>query len=413
MFLLIMRLPEGGGTAPATGPWWRRALPTMFRPFAPGHFLRTAWSMRPVTAVVVVLLVAAPWYVMVARRTDGAWTRGFFLEHNVGRSIHAMEGHGGSAAVYPFMVLFYYPAITLAFFLPWSILIVPIVIDLVARIRRRHPWYAGYVFAACWAGVVIGIFSIPRTKLPSYSTPMYPALALVAGAFLYHWTRGAQLARMKTITDALRLLLLLSAGAVVAMVGFAVLYHAGALPGPRDGTGVMALAGTLSTAPAVLAVGAVAAAGAGCVLRLLNRGRLRSAAVGYGVMAVVLMTAAHGFVTVCLDRQQQSHKLLAAARSRNPSPRIATFNRIEPSWVYYARQTLPRFRRPEEVRAFLATGDDAFVITDDEHIVDLEPALPPGVGVLETVPYFGRQGRLVVVGHKGEIGLPETASGGS
>ena len=142
--------------------------------------------MRPLTALVMSALVAAPWYVMVARRTDGAWTRGFFFEHNVGRAMNAMEGHGGGAFAYPLMVLFYYPAVTLAAFMPWSILIVPIVVELVARIRRRDPWYAGYLFVACWVGVVIGIFSVPRTKLPTYLAPMFPGLALVAGTFACH-----------------------------------------------------------------------------------------------------------------------------------------------------------------------------------------------------------------------------------
>lgn len=413
MFLLVMRLPERA-EADKEGveePRSRRALRTMLRPFAPGHFLRTAWSMRPITAIVVASLVAVPWYVMVAQRTDGAWTRGFFLEHNVGRAMNAMEGHGGDTLVYPFMVLFYYPAVTLAFFLPWSILLVPILIDLVARIRRRHPWYAGYVFAACWAGVVIGIFSIPRTKLPTYSTPMYPGLALIAGTFLYHLTRGAAVAGMKSVTDAMRLLLGVGVGAVVGLVGFAVLYRMGVLTRQQDGVGPLALAGGLAADPWIIAVAVVAAAGAWWVLRLLNEGRLRSAGVAYGALAVLLMTLVHGFVTVSIDRRQQSHRLLAAIRSRSDAPHIATFNRLEPSWVYYAEQTLPTLKRTEEARDFLSRGNDAFIITDDEHFEKLQPALPPGVGVLETVPYFGRKGRLVVVGPTGDAGLPETASG--
>ena len=123
------------------------------------------------------------------------------------------------------------------------------------------------------------------------------------------------------------------------------------------------------------------------------------------------MTAANGFVTVSVDRQQQSHRLLAAVRSRSQSPRIATFNRLEPSWVYYAGRLLPGLKRPEKARAFLSDTDNAFIITDDEHFEDLQPVLPLGVGVLETVPYFGRKGRLVVVGRRGDTALPPTVSG--
>ena len=46
--------------------------------------------MRPVTAVVVILAVAAPWYVWVGIRTDGEFLRGFFWQHNVARAVHTL-----------------------------------------------------------------------------------------------------------------------------------------------------------------------------------------------------------------------------------------------------------------------------------------------------------------------------------
>ena len=81
LFLLIARLPIRCGSTS-----WPARILGFLRPFAPGHFLRTFWLMRPITAVVVTLAVAAPWYTLVGLRTHGAFLRGFFLDNNIGRA---------------------------------------------------------------------------------------------------------------------------------------------------------------------------------------------------------------------------------------------------------------------------------------------------------------------------------------
>ena len=184
MFLLIQTLAKCE-TATVTQTWLSR-LHSILRVFAPLHFLRTCWRMRPITAIVTALIVSAPWYIWVGLRTDGEFLRAFLVEHNFGRATQAMEGHSG-----PFL-LFYAAAILLGFF-PWSVFAGPVVIEIVARLRRGDRWQAGYVFGACWVGVYLVMFSCASTKLPSYITPCYPGLALLAGDFVYRWTKGEAL----------------------------------------------------------------------------------------------------------------------------------------------------------------------------------------------------------------------------
>ena len=83
---------------------------SLLRPLSPLNLLRTAWSMRPITAVASAMVVALPWYLMVGIETDGEWVRSFLLEHNVSRASTAMEGHTGNA------FLFYPVAILVGFF---------------------------------------------------------------------------------------------------------------------------------------------------------------------------------------------------------------------------------------------------------------------------------------------------------
>jgi len=188
MFLLVMRLPGEENTEPPPGRLraWLRRIARLFRCFYPGHFFRTAWSMRPVTAILVAVCVAAPWYMLVGLQTNWEWNIGFIMDHNVGRATQVLEGHRGSA-------LIYYPvAMTIGFF-PWSLFLVPVVLETVRRIRRRDPWRTGCMFAVCWIGVYVVVFSIARTKLPNYVAPAYPAMALLTAGYLYQLGRSSAL----------------------------------------------------------------------------------------------------------------------------------------------------------------------------------------------------------------------------
>src|SRR5258706_3941403 len=132
--------------------------------------------MRPVLAIIMVLLVAAPWYIAVGTKTDGTFLKEFFLTHNLDRATSSMEGHRGGP--------WYYPLAMLVGCFPWSIFAIPLALETFHRLRFRDKQADGYLFATCWVCVWVGVFSIAKTKLPSYVTPCYPALALLGGCFV-------------------------------------------------------------------------------------------------------------------------------------------------------------------------------------------------------------------------------------
>jgi 4-amino-4-deoxy-L-arabinose transferase-like glycosyltransferase len=368
MFLLIVTLPRKEGT-----PRWLAPL----RPFAPLHFLRTCWNMRPVTALAAALAIALPWYVWVHVRTDGAWTRGFFITHNLGRATAPMEGHGGS--------IFYYPAVILVGFFPWSVFAAPLFIHVWRKLRADHPWRWGYIFAACWVGVYVGLFSIARTKLPSYITPMYPGLALLAGCFIHHWTRGA--AEIGKVWPRLSLASLALVGAVivVAIPIVARLYA----PGEE-------LLGLLGLIP--LATAAVC-------WRLAGRGNMLLAAQAFAAGAVLLTMSVFSYGTARADRHQHSDVVLSAIRQRSDNPEIATLGRLEPSWVFYAGQQIGAVERedlPDAPRGYFAPGKERFVITTREVLEAMEIQLPEDVQILAEAPYFLKPERLIVLGRSDE-----------
>ena len=389
MFLLVTRLPERDEEHDSRSlPWRRRLLRAAGRTFAPAHFLRTTWSMRPVTALVAAGIVALPWYVAVwyATTPRGAWVRGFLFEHNIGRAARAMEGHGGTLLLYPLTVLFYYPLTILVGMRPWSLLIVPAAMDVVGRVRRRDAWWAGYVFLACWVGVYVVAFSVVRTKLPSYMTPIYPALALGMGAFVHHWVTRRSMAPEKSVTDALRLMTGVGVVIVVALPAVMFAVQDLAILRPEAWLGLLGL---------------IPLAGAVLTLKLFRSGNTIGAGRAFAATAVAMMVAVWAIAVVRVDRRvQHSRPILAAINARSSSPRIATYNRLEPSWVFYAGQTLKDYRSATDAAGFLGASPDAFIITSGEKLASLRPALPAGVDVIAQTPYFGRKHALYVIGRK-------------
>jgi len=122
-------------------------------------------------AAVITLVIAVPWYIAVHNATSVDWTRGFFLEHNLGRFSGPMEGHGGLFIIVPLFVLLG--------LLPASVFIGE---------SLRHFWQrfsnSFLQLAFCVMLVYIVFYSISGTKLPNYPTPCYPFVALLLANFI-------------------------------------------------------------------------------------------------------------------------------------------------------------------------------------------------------------------------------------
>ena len=122
-------------------------------------------------AGIVMLAVAVPWYLLVHEATNGEWTRGFFLEHNVGRFSEPMEGHGGLFIIVPIFVL--------AGLLPASVFIG----ESVRNFKERYAHsYLRLAFCVMMAFVVF--YSVSGTKLPNYPMPCYPFVGIVLGYYI-------------------------------------------------------------------------------------------------------------------------------------------------------------------------------------------------------------------------------------
>lgn len=132
---------------------------------------KAIFNIKIIAAAVLFFAIAAPWYYAVHKATNGAWTKGFFFEHNLNRFSSTMEGHGG-----PFIIT---PLIVLVGLLPFGIFIFS------ALKSKYQVWRQPFTqFAAIVSLVYLVFFSISRTKLPNYPMPCYPFVAIVLANWL-------------------------------------------------------------------------------------------------------------------------------------------------------------------------------------------------------------------------------------
>jgi 4-amino-4-deoxy-L-arabinose transferase-like glycosyltransferase len=138
--------------------------------------------------ILLMLGVVALWGISALTQTHGEFFAVGIGRHVVGRSLATMEGHGASSfGMYLLLLPFYCVTIFVSFF-PWSIKLP----WLIRRLRRKEtgiadPGYSGseidsYLLAGI--GIIFVVFTLVATKLPHYTLPAFPLLALLLAR---HW----------------------------------------------------------------------------------------------------------------------------------------------------------------------------------------------------------------------------------
>ncbi|MCA9152633.1 MAG: glycosyltransferase family 39 protein, partial [Planctomycetales bacterium] len=336
----------------------------------PHRIAQSLLVIRPITAVIVVLVIAAPWYYLVGQRTDGVWLREFFLEHNVGRAMRAMEGHRGNP-------LLYYPIAMLVGFFPWSVFAVPLAIWTWRR-RDANRLPHSHVFLLCWIGVIVTAFSFASTKLPSYVTPTYPAIALLCGDLLATWeTRRQSLAAAWPQRAALTLALI---GCII-IIGLPVAAHF-VLPGE-------AWLGIIGLIPAI---------GGTLMWKHLRAERFDAGFRVAGGTAILLSLAIWGLVVPQVSRHQEISKLLERTRHEQSDSPIASLGVHEPSWIFYAGRTIPLLDPTEtQVAAEILNQPGGQLIVSRSMYEQSLQQLPVDVSVRKAVPYFLKDEQLLLL----------------
>ena len=159
----------------------------------PATLMRVAIALT--IAVVVAALVAAPWYFAMEQAHPG-YLHYYFVERHVQGYLTATQRHAGR----PF---WYYVPIVLGGALPWSLHLAGAL-----RSARTEP-----LRLALWGWLALGLvfLSAGESKLATYALPLFPAIAIAIGEYVYAAAAPGRMVWVQTL-----LLALLPAAALIA-----------------------------------------------------------------------------------------------------------------------------------------------------------------------------------------------------
>jgi 4-amino-4-deoxy-L-arabinose transferase-like glycosyltransferase len=143
-----------------------------------------------VGGILVTLLAVALWGIPALIQTHGEFFSIGIGRHVIGRSLTTMEGHGASSlGVYVLLLPFYFVTVFVSFF-PWSIKLPWLTKTLWHRRDRTDD------YLLIGTAIIFVIFTLVSTKLPHYTLPAFPLLALLLAR---HWHQRAAIGSRRSV----------------------------------------------------------------------------------------------------------------------------------------------------------------------------------------------------------------------
>jgi 4-amino-4-deoxy-L-arabinose transferase-like glycosyltransferase len=353
-------------------------------------FPAATWAMRPLTLAAIVLVVAAPWYVLAGIRTHGEFWRVFIWEHNVQYILHPQQGHAGSS-------LYYYPLALVIGFFPWTLGLGLGVAGAARRMHRGEPSGRASGLAVTWSVTWFVVMSLVGTKLPHYIVPAYPTLAVLAAIWITEWIAAPKTQRADRWM----------AGGLAAL-GFSGIAMAVGLP--------LAIRHWAPGQAGCAWLGMILVVGASIGWLLHFNRRPAAAAVTLVATAGTLFIAIFGVAGPQFSTQQSSVQMTdAVERLGTPDTRLGLFRIYLPGLLYYADrpQRIAELKTPAEVEGLIGPNGDYLVITNLPGLIELRPHLPGDAVVLESQPRFLKGSELFVVGRERRPSVNEREKAGS
>ena len=297
---------------------------------------RFSWisQLRPLTGAVILLLMVAPWAILIGIETDGRFFKEAIGGDMLGKVGSVQESHAGPPG--------YHLALVWLLLWPAMALLVP---GMVRAFATRRAWPSYFLLA--WIIPSWIVFEVTATKLPHYTLPLYPALAILAARAALE---GAAHRRPLIRKAGAGLYFLIGAGVAAAVIALPIIYGDGALRTL-----------CIAAAAAIIASTSIAAF-------LFWRGRsYEGGLAAVGVSALVAFTLLEG-VLPNLERLEISPKISAALERselhhlRNGAEPTVIAGYYEPSAVFLLG-TPTHLTNGADAAAYLAenTGSAAVV----------------------------------------------------
>ena len=337
--------------------------------FNPLSCLRAVLALRTIPGLLLTLMVAAPWYVSVGLETDGAFLKGFFIEHNLGRALNSMEGHKGS--------IFFYPAAFVVGIFPWSLWLIPIAMWTHGAFRENAVQRQLAVLGTVWIVVYLTAFSLASTKLPSYITPCYAGAALLIGSYWKQFESRWHLPKFGMRVAANSLAVATGIGILTAIIVVSRL--------------------ELMHKIAYASVCGLAISSAGILGLLCERQRQHWIPRVWMTCAVLFQISLFGVGARQASTYRQDTALVRATQQKQPSEHWMGVGPMEPSWVYYLGQNIEELSGKHHPESIWKSVHDRFVRFPDARLLLVGDSIHEFEE--QSSQYFADLPELIEVGH--------------
>ncbi|MDD5431860.1 MAG: glycosyltransferase family 39 protein [Candidatus Omnitrophica bacterium] len=148
----------------------------------------------------VFLLISVPWYALMIKKYGREFIDEFFYNDHIRRVIEAE--HKGNDTWY------FYPMTMILCMFPWSLFVLASIAEVFMKALKKTLRTLD-LFLISWIIVVFVVFQAAHSKLTSYILPLFPALAVLAGDFIYRklTDKPSLLVRLMQLSSVLFLIL--------------------------------------------------------------------------------------------------------------------------------------------------------------------------------------------------------------
>jgi 4-amino-4-deoxy-L-arabinose transferase-like glycosyltransferase len=312
-------------------------------------------GLRPFLGLIILAAMVAPWVIAIGQRVGWHTYLTTVMDETLGRSIEGKEHHWGPPG--------YHTVLLAVLFWPGSLVTAAAVVWAWKRARgaavgrlgptTRPRWKFSNnheAFLLAWALPSWIVFELIATKLPHYTMPMYPAIALLSARAAFSRIVIATLGRIVWQVIGI---LLMAAGPTLL---FALC---------SDRTGAL-----IAFVPSALVAWAALGAARASLRRKQIPGALARSIVPYVIAASAMFLVILPIAPVWLSREVVGDGLvggLAEIHRREPGRPFATVDYYEDSLLFLTRGRLQRIQ-PSEIDAWLDQHPRGVVLVTQERL---------------------------------------------
>lgn len=292
-------------------------------------------QLQPWFGIVLMTVLALPWYYLVHIHTDGAWTKGFFLEHNVSRFEEPVDNHSG-----PFIITFLF--VILGMF-PFSFFSIRAGKYVWQNRKDNHFLLFSFIAFCC----VVGFYFFSSTRLLNYTTPAYPFFAIMLGCWLADKSPSLSFKKLKPeLLSICFLTVLMPIGIYIWAINTE----------PVNKVNWIAFPLLISTIGGILAL-----------IHAKHNIAKSLSTIGYTYMLVTVLVFAWLFPAIDgLTAMKKQGLLLKKANN------IAAYKDMNDAFVFYAQKSIPVIKDVESLSSYINSHKDAVILSSGKNFSQLD-----------------------------------------